>query len=426
MSASAVPAAPATFRRRWTVLVASCALMLALGAIYSFSVLRDPLVDEKGLDLDGVLLAYSVNAGIGPIPMILGGRFVDRGWARVLALIGGGMLGLGWIISGLSTNTATLVVGYGIVAGLGQGLAYSACLANVLRLFPDKRGMAAGVSVGAQGASSIVVAPVARQLIDGVGVGNAMLILGTAFATITLLAFTVIRAAPPGYWPAGVARPTRTDGQTSGADLAIRPRHMVVTVAFWAIFVIFVCGAFSGLMIAANASPIGVAMYGMTTGTAAFAVSGYAAGKMTGSVILGGASDRFGAPRTLVLIFSFIAAFLTLLVVVRGNAIGFMVGVFGLGMCFGGVMGVMPSLVSGRFGLQYQGVNYGIAFSAYAVSAYFAPHLAAQIGEQSGDYTPAFLTAIVAAGTGLLFTILLAKQGVSKKQVERERECLTV
>jgi MFS family permease len=95
--------------------------------------------------------------------------------------------------------------------------------------------------------------------------------------------------------------------------------------------------------------------------------------------------------------------------VVRGNAAGFVVGVIGLGLCFGGVMGVMPALVSARFGLRYQGVNYGIAFSAYAVSAYFAPHLAATIGERSGDYTAAFLAAIAAAVVGLAVTVVLAR-----------------
>ncbi|WP_051480546.1 OFA family MFS transporter [Cellulomonas sp. KRMCY2] len=395
---------------RKAVLVASCVLMFALGALYTFSVLRNPLVQEKGFGLDGVLLAYSVNAGISPIPMVLGGWLVDKGWARWTALVGGVMLGVGWMLSGASTSLVQLIVGYGVVAGLGQGLAYSALLANAIRFFPDKRGLAAGLSVGSQGAGAIVVAPMARALISGAGVGHAMVVLGGVFVVVAGLTFVVIRVAPTGFWPAGVPQTRQAAAGPSGGGTAVPPQRMMLTGAFWAIFVVFVCGAFSGLMIAANASPIGVAMYGMTATTAAFAVSAYAAGKMTGGFVLGSVSDTLGTARTLVLIFAFVAAFLGLLIVVRGNAAGFMAGVFGLGVCFGGVMGVMPSLVSTRFGLRYQGMNYGLAFSAYSVSAYFAPHLAAQLGEASGDYSQAFLIAIGAAAVGLAVTVVLSRQ----------------
>lgn len=406
---SAVTTAPALHRRR--VLAASCLVTFVVGAIYSFSVLRDPLVAGKGVTLDAVLLAYSVNMGISPVPMLLGGWLIDRGWARRLALLGTAAFGTGWVVTGLSGGVGLLVLGYGVLGGLGCGLAYSSCVANALRLYPDRRGTAAGLVIGANGASSVVVAPVARRLVDVAGIDRAMCLLGVAFVVAGALAFTAIRTVPAGYWPAGVPRPRSAVGAGHPADPAVTPRQAVRRPAFWGIFVVFVCGAFSGLMIAANASPIGVAMYGLTTTGAAYAVSAYAAGKMTGGVLLGRLADRLGPAGTLVLVFSGVVAFLTLLLVTRGSAAGFVAGVAGLGVCFGGVMGVMPALVSGRFGLRHQGLNYGIVFSAYAVAAYLAPHLAASIGEGSGDYSAAFLVAVAAAVLGLVVTVLLSRSG---------------
>lgn len=391
---------------RWAILSASCAVLFLGGVVYSFSVLRDPLVDAKGFSLSTVLLAFSINSGIAPLPMTLGGWLTDRGYARWLAGVGGALIGLGWFLAGISANPVMLIIGYGVVSGMGQGLAYSACLHNNMRLFPDKRGMAAGLSIGANGAASILVAPLARALIDQVGVERTMSMLGISFAVVAVCAVGIIRAAPPGYQPEGWT-PTDT-GEPPEAD-GLTWRQMVVTSAFYATFLLFVCGAFSGLMIAANASPIGVAMYGLSTSTAALFVSLYAASKMTGGVVFGSISDRLGAVRTIMVVFAVIAASLVALVLARGNSAGFAIGLIGLGLCFGGVMGVMPSIVSTTFGRRHQGVNYGIVFSAYSVASLFSPNLAANIGESSGDYTPAFLIAVAAAGLGLGLTVVLAR-----------------
>ena len=132
------------------ILAASCLLVFATGCTYIFSVLKTAL--EKEFGSDDAVMAYSVLNAISPIPMILGGYFVDRGKTQLVALAGGTLWGLGWLLGGLSGSGSMFILCFGVIGGLGQGFAYTAALNNTMRFFPDRRGMAAGLITGANGA----------------------------------------------------------------------------------------------------------------------------------------------------------------------------------------------------------------------------------------------------------------------------------
>jgi MFS transporter, OFA family, oxalate/formate antiporter len=181
---------------------------------------------------------------------------------------------------------------------------------------------------------------------------------------------------------------------------------MLRAPAFYFIFLMMGLGAFSGLMITANASGIGQGMFGLSAATAALFVSAYAASNTLGRIAWGVVSDRIGYTNALMVIYGVVAVSMLVLVTVS-SVIGFAIGIVGLGLCFGGVMGVFPALVMKSFGPRFQGINYGIMFTAYAVAAFFAPKIAAQMGgTHGGDFTIAFVIAIAMAIAGLLVTIV--------------------
>ncbi|MDO4888870.1 MAG: OFA family MFS transporter [Actinomycetaceae bacterium] len=390
---------------RWAILAAACVLVFCTGSIYAFSVFRDALADK--FTLDQTMTAYSINSGIAPIPMILGGLYVDRGKSKWMALLGGVLFGGGWILSGVAPNATVLIISYGIIAGLGQGMAYAAGLNNTLRFFPDRRGLAAGLITGANGGATIIMAPVAQRLLDSQGVGTMLIILGSVFIAVGIIVAIIIKPAPADYAPPGAK---------AGAGAAAAPppianvgwRQMLATPMFWLIFAMFVCGAFAGLMIVANASPIAQGMYAYSPQGAATFVSLYAFASLAGRIGFGMLSDRLGRIRTVQVIFS--AATVGLLVLVLGkgdhNAVALSIGLLGIGTAFGGILGVMPTLVMSQFGPKNQGINYGIAFSAYAVAAIFAPRIGASIGEANdGDFSRAFFIAIGAAVAGIVLAV---------------------
>ncbi|MDR1442236.1 MAG: OFA family MFS transporter [Bifidobacteriaceae bacterium] len=403
---------------RWAVLIAAMAVMLCTGTIYTFSVLSGPLSEVHHWNLPTLVLAYSVNSAIAPIPQILGGMWVDRGGAKWLVLIGGAGYGIGWILSGMSNSLVMFFISYGVITGLAQGFAYAGCLQNTIRLFPDRSGLASGLVTCANGAATVISAPIAAALVSSHGPGTAMVVLGSCFAVIGLGAFVFAQPAPVGYTPPGWTPPQRAGSPADGLNW----RRMISTRAFWTIFFMFVCGAFSGLMIAGNASQIGQGMFALNAATAALFVSLYSASNATGRLILGLVSDRLGYAKSTIVIFVFVALSLTELILLKGQVVGFAIGIAGLGLCFGGVMAVFPPLVMSNFGAKHQGVNYGITFAAYSTSAIISPRIAASIGgSHDGDYSIAFLVAIGAAIVGIFLATTLVK---STPPIQRDAERL--
>lgn len=124
---------------RWRVLIASTAVLLCTGAIYAFSVFAGPLSTAHGWTLAEVMLAFAINSAIAPIPMILGGYLTDRGLAKWSCVIGGLLFASGFLLTGFATTPLMLYLTYGLLSGLGQGFAYSGCLSNTIKLFPDKK-----------------------------------------------------------------------------------------------------------------------------------------------------------------------------------------------------------------------------------------------------------------------------------------------
>ncbi|MHB1491511.1 MAG: MFS transporter, partial [Cellulomonas sp.] len=142
---------------------------------------------------------------------------------------------------------------------------------------------------------------------------------------------------------------------------------------------------------------------------AAVYVSIYSACNALGRVAWGAVSDRIGYTNALLLIFGVVAVSMLVLVTVS-STVGFAVGIVGLGLCFGGVMGVFPALTMKNFGPRFQGINYGIMFTAYSVAAYFAPKLAADMGKaHNGDFTIAFQIAIALAVVGAVLTLVFTR-----------------
>lgn len=395
---------------RWRVLTGAVLILLCTGAIYAFSVFAGPLSAAHEWTIPQVMNAFIINGAIAPIPMILGGFIIDRGGARWSITIGAILFALGFVLTGVATSTVQLYLFYGLIAGLGQGFAYSGCLNNTIKLFPDRRGFAAGVLTAGMGAGAVIAAPVARALIDSVGVGGAFVRMGAVYAVVVVAASLLIRPAPVGFLPQGWTPPTGTPAVVNSTW-----SQMVRTPAFYLIFVMLTTGAFSGLMIASQLSPIAqTSMFAITAASAAVLVSVYSICNALGRFAWGALSDRIGYTNAIAFIYGVGALSLVVLLTVH-STVGFVVGIVGLGLCFGGVMGVFPALTMKTYGPRFQGMNYGIMFTGYSVAAYFGPRIGATLGGGAeGDYTKPFVIAIVVALVGLVLTLVLSRVGGAK------------
>lgn len=387
------------------VLAGAAIALLMGGALYSFSVFAPPFAELRGWSVPDVMFAFGLTSMLAPVVMIGSGVLIDRGYARPLMIIGGILYGLGYVGGGLTTSLTLFYLSYGIVTGIGQGIMYAAALSNTMKFFPDKRGFASGVITGGMGAGSALFAPLGRVLISNFGVSQAFVILGIVFAVVVVaVSVLLIRPCPPGYAPAGWTPPAA--GGRPGGFRMLDWKGMISTIQFWVMMPIFICGAFFGLMITSNLSPISQGMFGLSAGTAALYVSLLAVFNALGRIAWGAISDRIGIPASLMAVFVLAAGALVLLGSARGIVV-LTIGVIALGFGFGGIMSLFPPLTMSNFGPKNQGVNYGIVFSAYALSGLVAPRWAAGIAESNGgDFSSAFFIAAGIAVLGLVLTLV--------------------
>ena len=158
---------------RWAVLIGSVFVLLCTGSIYAFSVFAGPLAATNHWTVPQVMIAFTINAAIGPVPTIVGGILTDHGRAKLSIALGGILFAVGFLLTGTATSLWQLYFYYGILAGFGQGFAYSGCLSNTMRFFPDRKGLAAGLITGGMGAATVIAAPIANWLISAYSVKTA-------------------------------------------------------------------------------------------------------------------------------------------------------------------------------------------------------------------------------------------------------------
>ncbi|KMY44430.1 MFS transporter [Bacillus sp. FJAT-27916] len=398
-----------TSLNRWSILWASTLINLCVGAVYAFSIFALPLTAVFDATMGDIMMAFTINAAISPIPMILGGKLNDKGMAKIAIIIGGSLFGLGFILSGFATAPWMLYITYGLIAGMGQGIVYSSTIGNTAKLFPDKRGLAAGIVTAGYGGGTIFISPIANSLIASYGVQAAFMILGAAFLVIILGASVVFKAAPVGYIPEGWIPPAAA--KKGGVNIPWT--EMIKKPIFYVIASLFLIGALSGMMVTSNASVIGQTMFGLSAATAALYVSLYSFSNCVGRVFWGAVSDRIGRVKCLMMIYLVISAMM-LTIALSTSVLGFVTAIVGIGLCFGGTMGIFPSIVGEKFGMKYYGVNYGVTFIGYSGAAFFGPRIAASVAAANdGMFTKAFYIALAISLVGLALTFVY--QSLEKK-----------
>ena len=417
-------------KKRWLVLAASCLINLCIGSIYAWSVFSGPLADKltallgRPLTAADLAIVFTVANSVGPITMISGGFINDKFGPRRVILAGGAMFGIGMILSGFAKSLGGLIVSYGLVLGLGLGMAYGATISNCVKFFPDKRGLVGGIATAAYGLSSVLVPPVAQTLIGSVGVSSTFFILGGVFLALILIS-TFFISQPDRQGPGGAGKRPRSAAESPSGSLAVPAgegkvpvdkdwRAMLADPVFYIMIAMLLCGAFSGLMITSQASPMAQRMTGMTPALAATAVSVLALFNVGGRILAGTLSDRFG--RVAVLRGAFvveIAGLVLLLLTGAGETFRFFAGVSLVGLCFGALMGIYPGFTADQFGPKHNSVNYGIMFIGFALAGYFGPTVCRGILASSGGYGNAFVVAAVLAAVGIVLS--LAYRAVVKK-----------
>ncbi len=375
---------------RWLILLAAILTNLALGSGYAWSVYQQALLAENpSWVITQTSLAYSISFAMVPLGMILFGKMVDNRQVKKVVFIGGVLFGLGMFTTGFAKSIPMLYLSYGILAGLGIGAGYGAATSVSVKWFPDKKGMAGGLTAAGFGSGAIILAPVANSLIDKYGISTTFKIMGTALFLVIIIASFVMKEAPI----------VENAGQVSVDSSDKTWNEMVKEGKFWLLWAIYVLAALAGMMVIAHAANIATE-YELAKPALIVMVVGLS--NTLGRIAWGSISDKLGRYKTVILMF--IASAIGLVLVYLNPQLGSWSAVVGLilvASSFGGFLGSYPGITADNWGSKNAGSNYGFMFTAYGVAAVVGPSLAANIKTSSGSYGLAFVISAAMSLVGL-------------------------
>jgi MFS transporter, OFA family, oxalate/formate antiporter len=396
---------------RWFLIPLGMTVLLCLGTVYSWSIFRKPLEKLLSINATDSLLPFTVLLVVFSILMPITGFYIDRFGSRLITAAGGVVMGIGYILSSFVNNNIMLVVTYGLIAGIGVGMAYGVPLAVIAKWFPDKKGIAVGLTVIGFGLSPLITAPIAKSLIDSptVGVQKTFLILGVAFTAIILAVSTTLTTPPKGWKPLGWNPPTAVINGTLADN-----GEMLGTGAFYGLWLCYAIGTFVGLAAIGTASSVGQEIIKLDAKTAAFTVSLFAVFNGLGRLVFGWVTDKFtpklAAIATYVLI---IIASIMMISAGEGSVATFLIAFSLFQFSFGGWLAIAPTSTLTMFKPEDYAKNYGIVFTAFGAGALGGTLLAGRIRDIFGSYISFFYPTAILAVVGIFLAVFMMKRSLT-------------
>ncbi|MDH7597058.1 MAG: OFA family MFS transporter [Methanothrix sp.] len=405
---------------RWILVIAGLLIELCLGAIYAYSIINPPLkklfTENYGLTVSATAMQipYIVFLLIFALTMPLVGKYIEKLGPRKVGIGGGVLVGLGWILASFSTSPTTLAIYYGVIGGLGVGIAYNCPITTSARWFPDRRGLAVGLTVLGFGFSAAVTGPIADYLTANFGVLNMFRFLGIAFLIITVVLSTVLVFPPAGWTPAGWKPPEPKAGAAPKAEFM--RSEMTKTTTFYGLWICYTIGTLAGLMAIGVSKPVGLEVAsnaGMDQARASALMTSliipFAFCNGGGRPIFGWLTDKLTPPRAAMLSFILILLASLLIYTSPASISAYTISFAILWMCLGGWLAIAPTATASFFGTKDYARNYGLVFTAYGAGAVIGNIMAGQAKDIFGAYIQVFPYVAVLAVIGFIVAMTMLK-----------------
>ncbi|MBN1457504.1 MAG: OFA family MFS transporter [Sedimentisphaerales bacterium] len=379
----------------WRVTFAGMGINLALGILYTWSVISKGIPEEWGWNESDKSWPYSVACLVFCLIMVPAGRMQDKMGPRIVASIGGILVGIGFIVASITTSLAGFILAFGVLAGAGIGFGYASATPPAVKWFDKaKTGLIAGIVVSGFGLASVYAAPLAKWLMVAYSFKTMLLVLGIAFLVVVVGLAQLLRPPAAGYLPAGQAAAVTLVAGDKKEDFL--PAEMLKTVQFYMLWFMYACGAGAGLMIISKLAAIADKQVGISLGFVLVAF--LAIGNGGGRIVAGLLSDKIGRKATMFICFVSQAIFiLTISKATADNVLGSvpaMVIISALiGANYGANLSLFPSITKDYFGPANFGMNYGLVFTAWGVGGFMLAKLAGAMYVQHQSFNIAYFGA---------------------------------
>jgi OFA family oxalate/formate antiporter-like MFS transporter len=408
-------------------LLAGIVAMVAVANLqYGWTLFVDPIHRKFGWAEALIQVAFTIFVLTETWLVPLEAYLADRFGPRPLVLVGGVFVGLAWAVNAVADSLLLLYLG-AVLGGIGAGIVYGISMGSALKWFPDRRGLAAGLTAAAfGGGSALTVVPI-YNTIEGSGYEAAFLWFGLGQGAVVLLAALVLRSPRPGETPEA-ARPKV---RQSVRDFT--PPEMLRTPTFWLLYGMFTMVATGGLMAVAQLKPMArdygvadvpVTLLGFTLAALPFAMAIDRVLNGAARPFFGWVSDHIGRERTMFLAFTLEGFAILLLLNLAHIPVAFVL-LSGLTFfAWGEIYSLFPALCGDLFGRKYATTNYALLYTAKGTASLLVP-LGSLLTGATGSWMPIFVVAIVFDwATALLALFVLPRmrpEAVPSEPVVRDR-----
>jgi OFA family oxalate/formate antiporter-like MFS transporter len=413
-----MPQAGAGRNYRWFQLVVGIVGMVAVANLqYGWTLFVNPLAAKfQTLGVDAkfvktyIQFAFTLFVLTETWLVPFEGYLVDRFGPRLIVAVGGVLVGMGWVANSTAQSLSQLYLG-GILGGIGAGIVYGTSIGNALKWFPDRRGLAAGLTAAAFGAgSALTVVPIAN-MIKSSGYQAAFLSFGIGQGLVVLLAAFFLQAPTAAMLPQ-IPKPRV---ETSGRDFT--PAEMLKTGPFWLLYLMFTMAVTGGLLATAQLGPIArdykvdnvpVSLLGITLAALPFALSLDRILNGLTRPFFGWVSDHIGRENTMFIAFGLEGIAITALITYAHVPTLFVVlsGLVFFG--WGEVYSLFPATSGDLFGRKYATTNYGALYTAKGTASLLVP-VASYVQAATGSWLPIFRLAIAFDFTSALLALFVLK-----------------
>lgn len=413
---------------RWIELVAGIIAMMAIANLqYAWTLFTGPLTTSLHSSLAAIQVAFSafVLAETWLVPFE--GALIDWLGPRLMLAIGGVLVGVGWIGAGKATSVTQLIVAY-TIGGIGAGAVYGGSIGNVLKWFPDRRGLTVGLTSGAYGiGTALTIAPIAR-MIRSSGYAHTLVVWGI-IQGIVVIAVALLMARPAAGWapPGWKEKHAQKKLKVRTSSVSMTPGQMVRTLSFWVVYLMMTLMAFGGLAVTAQLSPIAkfyhvdkvVVAFGLTALVLAIELDRVLNGLTR--PFFGWISDHIGRENTMFIAFMLEALAVFGLIHLIHRPLWFIVLSGFSFFAWGEIYSLFPSITADLFGEQWATTNYGIVYTSKGVAAIFAGPIAALASVHTGNWVGVFWVMIACDVTAAILALIWLKP-LARRTMARAEE----
>lgn len=412
-------------KNRSFVILGATLIQLALGAIYAWPVFT-PVLKDADWSKTETQIVFAVGLAMFALSMIFAGKKMKSWGPQKLAVLGGIVLGAGYLFAGLfgATDFLTLLISIGVIGGIGIGLAYVVPIAVGIQWFPNRKGMITGIAVAGFGFGALFWVKLAGSwgnLLTSIGLANTFMLYGALFLIMIVLGSIWMKNPPAGWEPEGGIK----EAEAKKSAVVVRemtPSEMLRTPQFYMIFLTFAFSAGAGLMSIGlmKLYPMEALMENGFSELKASAIAGtaiavfFSLANGLGRILWGVISDAIGRRRSIIILTFTQGVFVILFTYMAGSELLLYLAATLIGFNYGGLFALFPATTADVFGTKNVGLNYPYVFLAYGFGGIFGPILGGYLGDL-GNFPAAFTISgvLVLLSTLLIFFVKHVREAKS-------------